>query len=58
MLYTDDQKQSRWVMKFDDPKVLAQIDSVFVTVESPGGSKKPSGKKMMYAYLLNDPNHP
>jgi len=58
MLYTDDKNQSRWVMKFDDPKVLAEIDSVFVTVESPGGSKKPSGKKMMYAYLLNNPNHP
>lgn len=58
VLYSDDQKQSRWVMKFDDPKVLAEIDSVFVTVESPGGSKKPMGKKMMYAYLLNDPNHP
>lgn len=58
MLYSDDKKQSRWVLKYDDPKVLAEIDSVFVTVESPGGSKKPSGKKMMYAYLLNEANHP
>jgi hypothetical protein len=58
MLYTDDQRQSRWLMKFDDPKVLAEIDSVFVTVESHGGSKKPSGKKMMYAYLLSNANHP
>jgi hypothetical protein len=57
LLYSDDQKQSRWVMKFDNPKVLSEIDSVFVTVEAPGGSTKPSNQRTMYAYLLNAANH-
>jgi hypothetical protein len=57
MLYSDDQKQSRWAMTFNDPKVLREIDSVFVTVEAPGGSTKPSGQRMMYAFLLNQANH-
>ena len=45
ILYVDDQKQNRWVLKFDDPDVLAEIDSVFVTIEPPGGSAKPTGHK-------------
>lgn len=57
MLFSDDQHQSRWMMKFDDPKVLREIDSVFVTVERPGGSKAPSSQRMLYAYLLNEANH-
>ena len=57
MLYSDDQKQSRWAMTFNDPKVLREIDSVFVTIEAPGGSTKPSGQRMMYAFLLNQANH-
>ena len=57
MLYSDDQKQSRWAMTFNDPKVLREIDSVFVTIEAPGGSTKPSSQRMMYAFLLNEPNH-
>jgi hypothetical protein len=54
----DDQKQNRWVLKFDDPTILAEIDSVFVTVEPPGGSAKPTGHKLLYAYLKANPNHP
>jgi hypothetical protein len=54
----DDQKQNRWVLKFDDPRTLAEIDSVFVTVEPAGGSAKPTGNKLLYAYLLANPNHP
>jgi hypothetical protein len=57
MLYSDDQAQQRWVMTFNDPKVLKEIDSVFVTVEAPGGSTKPSNQRMMYAYLLTQANH-
>jgi hypothetical protein len=45
-------------LKFDDPEKLAQIDSVFVTVEPHGGSKKPSGKQLLYASLRTQPNHP
>src|SRR5439155_1194321 len=33
MLYQDDQKQNRWVLKFNDPAVLSAIDAVFVTAE-------------------------
>ena len=58
IFYMDDQKQNRWVLKFDDPNVLAQIDAVFVTVEPPGGSTRPNGQKLLYAYLNASPNHP
>lgn len=58
IFYVDDQKQNRWVLKFEDPRVLAEIDSVFVTVEPPGGSARPTGRKLLYAYLKASPNHP
>jgi hypothetical protein len=58
IFYVDDQKQNRWVLKFDNPKVLAEINAVFVTVEPPGGSVKPNHQKMLYAYLNATPNHP
>ena len=58
IFYVDDQKQSRWALKVEDPDLLKTIDSVFVTVEPSGGTKKPSGKKLMYAYLHNPINHP
>jgi len=52
----DDQKQNRWVLRFEDPQILAEIDSVFVTVEPPGGSAKPTGRQFLYAYLNANPN--
>jgi hypothetical protein len=58
IFFVDDQKQNRWVLKFEDPRVLAEIDSVFVTVERPGGSPRPTGRKFLYAYLKANPNHP
>jgi hypothetical protein len=58
IFYVDDQKQSRWVLKFEDPRVLAEIDSVFVTVEPQGGSARPTGRRFLYAYLKANPNHP
>jgi hypothetical protein len=55
----DGGNDQRWVLTFADASVLAEIDSVFVTVES---SKKPvtqpSGRRVLYAYLGNKPNHP
>ena len=48
----------RWILKFDDPKSLAQIDAVFVTVEPKGGSRKPEGKQLLFAFLQVEPNHP
>jgi anti-sigma factor RsiW len=58
IFYEDNIAKKRWVLKFDDPKSLAQIDAVFVTVEPNGGSHKPSGKPLLFAYLKVDPNHP
>ena len=42
IFYVDNASKKRWVLRFDDPKALAQIDAVFVTVEPNGGSHKPS----------------
>ena len=58
IFYVDDQRQNRWVLKFEDPRILAEIDSVFVTVEPRGGSARPTGRKFLYAYLKANPNHP
>lgn len=58
IFYMDNQAMRRWVLKFDNPKVLAQIDSVFVTVEPQGGSHRPSGKQLLFASLRGEPNHP
>jgi hypothetical protein len=58
MFYEDNISKKRWVLKFDDPKTLAQIDAVFVTAEPNGGSHKPSGKPFLFAYLKIDANHP
>jgi hypothetical protein len=52
----DDQKQNRWVLRFEDPQILAEIDSVFVTVEPPGGSIRPTGRQFLYAYLNANPS--
>ncbi|MBS1851394.1 MAG: zf-HC2 domain-containing protein [Acidobacteria bacterium] len=54
----DNASKKRWILKLDDPGTLAQIDAVFVTVEPRGGSEKPSGKPLLFAYLRVNPNHP
>jgi hypothetical protein len=44
---------------FDDPNVLAKINSVFVTAESASRrDSAPHGKKVLYAYFGSSPNHP
>ncbi len=58
ILYMDSELNRRWVMRFDDPKQLAEIDAVFVTVEPHGGSHKPTAKPFLYALLRNEVNHP
>jgi hypothetical protein len=59
ILQKDESGQNRWAMSFDDPNVLAQINSVFVTAESPNkGYDKPHGKKVLYAYFGGTANHP
>lgn len=58
IFYMDDKTNQRWVLKTDDPRVLANLDAVFVTIEPKGGSKKPTGKPFLYAYLHKAPvNH-
>jgi len=58
IFYQDNASKKRWVLKFDDPKALDEIDAVFVTIEPNGGSQKPSGKPLLSAYLQVAPNHP
>ena len=58
MFYEDNAAKKRWVLKFENARALEQIDAVFVTVEPNGGSHKPSGKPLLFAYLKVDPNHP
>jgi hypothetical protein len=59
VFYADDKTQRRWVFKCDDPKVLTEIDSVFVTLEPTDGDPSgPKGPNLMYAYLRGQPNHP
>jgi hypothetical protein len=58
IFFQDNTAKKRWVLKFDDPKALDQIDAVFVTVEPNGGSHMPSGKPLLFAYLKVEPNHP
>jgi peptidoglycan hydrolase CwlO-like protein len=58
IFYEDNISKKRWVLKTNDPKTLDDIDAVFVTVEPNGGSRHPSGKQLLFAYLRVNPNHP
>jgi hypothetical protein len=59
IFYSDDKAQRRWVFKCDDPKILQEIDSVFVTFGRPDSDPShPEGSSLMYAYLRGQPNHP
>jgi hypothetical protein len=56
-LHADARAQGRWVLKVENPELVKQISSAFITAEPGLGSKHPSGQKMLYAYL-GAPNHP
>ncbi len=58
IFYEDNASKKRWVMKCENPRTLAQIDAVFVTVEPNPGSRRPSNKTLLFAYLKVNPNHP
>jgi len=58
VMYADNSTNKRWVLRFDDPKALAEINAVFVTVEPNGGSRVPQGQQVLFAYLKEEPNHP
>lgn len=57
-LFDQDGTNKRWILRCNDAKSLARLDMVFVTVEPPGGSSKPTGKQLLRAYLQIPPNHP
>jgi len=58
-LAKDDPAQKRWVLTITDPSVLAEIDSVFVTLEPSGRTgERPSGKRLLTAFLGTAANHP
>jgi hypothetical protein len=59
ILLNDDKGQKRWALNFSDPKVLNEIDSVFVTLERVDmNGAEPKGKRMLTAYLDSQINHP
>ena len=58
VFHIDDQVQKRWVLRVDNPELLKSIESVFVTIEPSPGTDKPSGHKLLYAYLGTQANHP
>lgn len=58
VFHVDDQVQKRWVLRVNNPELLKSIESVFVTVEPSPGTNKPSGEKLLYAYVGTQANHP
>lgn len=58
LFYVDDAAVNRWVLKVNNPRVLERVDAVFVTLEPPGGSPSPRGRRLLYANLTGAPNHP
>ncbi|MGA2964307.1 MAG: hypothetical protein ABSD96_21815 [Candidatus Korobacteraceae bacterium] len=59
IFHNDDVSDGRWLLTLDDPHVLAQINSVFVTVESSRKTiKEPGGRRILFAFLGDKPNHP
>jgi hypothetical protein len=53
VLSVDDKTQNRWALKVENSGLLSDVNSVYVTVSSPGGK---SGERMLYAFL-GEPNH-
>ena len=58
IFYADAGNDKGWMLKFDDPEVLAQIDSIFVTLEPKEGSLKPRGRQLLYSHLIPDDDLP
>ncbi len=58
VFHCEDVAAGRWVLTFDDPHVLAQINTVFVTAESKKKVDRPDGRQILFAYLGDKANHP
>jgi hypothetical protein len=57
LLHVDAKAPGRWVLKVENPELVKDVSSVFVTIEPAAGGKQPDGQKMLYAYL-GQANHP
>jgi hypothetical protein len=58
LLHNDGKSEKRWVLKYNDASVLAKLDSIFVTAETGSNPDKPKGKRVLFAVLAGQPNHP
>jgi hypothetical protein len=59
VLRVENAAAGRWSLTFDDPRVLARIDNLFVTAESAKQhSDRPRGERILQAFLDGRPNHP
>lgn len=58
LFYMDNAILNRWTLRISDPQVLSRIDTLFVTVEPPGGSLSPKGRRLLMASLAGPANHP
>jgi len=58
ILHNDGKSEKRWVLKYNDASVLAKLDSIFVTAETGSNPDKPKGKRILFAVLTGQPNHP
>jgi hypothetical protein len=59
VLHDDDPRERRWALTCNDQAILAKINSVYVTAESPGKpDDAPRGPRVLYAYFGAPPNHP
>lgn len=58
-LQIDNEKDGRWVLRVTDPTLVTHLSSVFVTLESDAKAvTQPTGKRMLFAFLGNQANHP
>jgi hypothetical protein len=58
LFYMDNATLNRWTLRVSDPQLLSRIDTMFVTVEPPGGSRFPKGRRLLMASLAGPANHP
>jgi hypothetical protein len=58
VLRNDGQNEERWVLKYADASVLSKLDSIFVTAETANDPEKPKGRRVLFAVLSGQPNHP
>jgi hypothetical protein len=54
----DSETNRRWTLRVDDPKQLAQLEAVFVTIEPRPQADQPTGKPFLVASLRREANHP